>query len=100
MKPFLDLIVCRCFTHRVIASTQMVFTGLVACCFLSEPCGLFETAIVILTLSGVIIVIQPEFIFGGVQAASSIQDGSWHYVAAAVIMFGSICSSFAIVAIR
>ncbi len=83
---------------RVISSTQMVFTGLIACCFLGEDCGSCETLVVTLTLGGIIAVVQPEAIFGAAAAAEG--RGTSYYFAAMVNVLGSVISSFGIVALR
>ncbi len=80
----------------------MVFTGLFACCFLREPCGIFEITIVIFTLSGVTIVVQPEFLFGAAHVATTVTmvDEYMRYMAAAGIMAGAMVSSLGYIATR
>ncbi len=49
----------------MFASTQPVFAALGARILLGEPFGLFEVAMLVSTLSGIVVVMHPPLIFGG-----------------------------------
>ena len=63
-----------------------VFVMLIACMYLKEPCGFIQIVQILLTISGVIFVARPEFIFVGSEMididglifaiASSLATGS------------------------
>ena len=48
----------------MISSIKPVFNTILSCIFLKEACGVFEIFNLILTLSGIFLVVQPSFVFG------------------------------------
>ena len=87
---------------RVISSTHMVFTGFIACCFLKEPCGVFETFIVTLIIGGVGAVVQPESIFGSdLPKVEESGDGLYQqFIAKVVLLLGSVSAAVSFVVAR
>ncbi|XP_063966560.1 solute carrier family 35 member G1-like isoform X3 [Lytechinus pictus] len=57
---------------KAIIYTSPVFTGLFSCILLHEACPALDILLSALTLSGVLLVIQPPFIFGGEQTSTNI----------------------------
>ena len=48
----------------MISSIKPVFSTLLACIFLKESCGVLEILNLVLVVSGICLVVQPDFIFG------------------------------------
>ncbi|KAI1289675.1 Solute carrier family 35 member G1 [Halotydeus destructor] len=48
-----------------IVFSSPVFVFVLACFVLGEPCGLFQVVMVVITVSGVVLISKPTFIFGG-----------------------------------
>ena len=55
----------------MISSIKPVFSTLLACIFLKESCGPLEILNLVLVVSGIALVVQPDFIFGETES----QDG-------------------------
>ncbi len=84
---------------RTITATQVVFVGLFAQCFLSEPCGASEVQMVILTVIGVIMVTNPPFLFGGDHGGNVIYDRIY-YLAASFSAVAAVVQAANFVLIR
>ncbi|XP_071488084.1 solute carrier family 35 member G1-like [Diadema antillarum] len=57
---------------KAIMYSSPVFTGFFSCIILNEACTVLDVLFSCVTLSGVLLVIQPTFIFGGEETSSSI----------------------------
>jgi drug/metabolite transporter (DMT)-like permease len=53
----------------VIIYSAPVFTSIIACIFLHERCGVFETVCILFTFAGVVLIACPPWLFGGVAPA-------------------------------
>ena len=63
-----------------------------ACVLLKEPCGVFEITALFTTLSGILVIMHPPFIFG--EEEGHIQVYDWEYfVAAAGLALGTLCGA-------
>ncbi|XP_071488085.1 solute carrier family 35 member G1-like [Diadema antillarum] len=56
---------------KAIMYSSPVFTAFFSCIILHEACTALDVVVSCVTLSGVLLVIQPSFIFGGEEATSS-----------------------------
>ncbi|XP_063966557.1 solute carrier family 35 member G1-like isoform X2 [Lytechinus pictus] len=70
---------------KAIIYTSPVFTGLFSCILLREACPALDILLSALTLSGVLLVIQPPFIFGGEQTSTNILGPIFCLIVAAMV---------------
>eukprot|EP00057_Strongylocentrotus_purpuratus_P035034 XP_797492.1 PREDICTED: solute carrier family 35 member G1-like [Strongylocentrotus purpuratus] len=70
---------------KAIIYCSPVFTGFFSCIFLHEACTAVDIILSALTLSGVILVIQPPFIFGGESSSTSILGPIFCLILAAMV---------------
>ena len=89
---------------RTISATHPIFVTLLACAFLNEPCGIFETLSLFVTVIGMVIVMHPPFIFGSHgdcwhDSLSGTYDKQY-FIAAAFAAFGTLCQAGGFVATR
>ncbi len=73
---------------RTLSCTLLIFVTVLGRVFLNEPCGLFESLSILVTISGVIMITHPPFIFGEVDSGTVVHD-STYFAAALTVMFGS-----------
>ena len=73
----------------VIIFSVPVFVAVFAYIFLKEPCGWFNIITIGLTLTGVILITRPTFIFGSKFSSSIVDDGDYHRAWGALAAFGS-----------
>ncbi len=86
---------------RTLNATQLVFVNLLACCFLSEPCGAAETQTVLVTLLGIVMVTSPPFLFGRPDREDgTIVYDATYYLVASVVVAGAAFEAVAFVACR
>ena len=87
---------------RSISATSPVFVTIFARIFLKEKFGPFEVGNLVVTLVGVVIVMQPPFIFGANEVASqqaaadqheAIAGSDKHTWVAVVVLFGYVFGS-------
>ena len=69
---------------RTITATHPIFVTLFACIALGESCGIFEIVSLIFTMSGMAMILHPQFIFGGGSAGYDTQ----YFIAAGLSIAG------------
>lgn len=82
---------------RTITSTQPIFVSLFAWCVLREPCGPFEVLMLVATMSGMVIVMHPPFIFGHVSYLYSAYNREY-FIAAIFAAAGTVFQAAGFVA--
>ncbi|XP_014666506.1 PREDICTED: solute carrier family 35 member G1-like [Priapulus caudatus] len=73
----------------VIRFSAPVFVGVLACIFLKERCGIFETFWVLLSIAGVILVVKPNFLFG---VHGGNYDTNHEIIGYSLVMVAMLCS--------
>ena len=84
---------------RTLFTTQVIFVNLLACCYLSEPCGAAEVQTVLVTMLGMIMVTNPPLLFGA-EEDSDIAYDSTYYAFAFVSLVGAFFMAVSFVACR
>ncbi|KPP62137.1 hypothetical protein Z043_119690 [Scleropages formosus] len=82
----------------VIFFSNPVFTSVLAWIFLKEKCTLWDFAFTLLTVTGVVLIARPPFLFG--SDASSIEDYTDHIKGTVAAFLGAIAAACTLVILR
>ena len=84
---------------RILNTIQIVFASILGALFLKEPCGPAEIQVVVAIMLGIVMVIQPPFLFNK-SGSSDIKMGAVHFIAVGAMMFGTLAQAVMVVATR
>ncbi|XP_038677880.1 solute carrier family 35 member G1 [Scyliorhinus canicula] len=83
----------------VIMISNPVFVSIFAWIFLKEKCNWWDPIFIIFTLTGVVLIARPRFIFGSVDSGSEF-DYMGRVRGTLAAFAGAICAALALIAIR
>ena len=85
---------------RMISAASPIFVTLLARVFLKEPCGIFEVFNVTATLAGVVIVMQPPFLFGTPENQAELEYRQEHFVTAIIAFVATMFAGCIVTSVR
>lgn len=83
---------------RMISASAPIFVTFLARLFLKESCGMFEVFNIILTMSGILVVMQPPILFG--ENEFGLEYQTHHFVAATMAVIGTLLAAIGMVVTR
>ncbi|XP_059095461.1 solute carrier family 35 member G1-like [Tigriopus californicus] len=83
---------------RMISASAPIFVTFLARLFLNEACGMFEVFNIILTMSGILVVMQPPILFG--ESDYGLEYQTHHFVAASMAVIGTLLAAIGMVVTR
>ncbi|XP_076359092.1 solute carrier family 35 member G1-like [Tachypleus tridentatus] len=84
-------------TSTIMASNPMLVT-VIACVFLREPCGMFQVFTVLMTVTGVVLISRPSFLFD-VTSTAHISSGR-HLQGILLALSSSLAGAITIILMR
>ncbi|KAI1289654.1 Solute carrier family 35 member G1 [Halotydeus destructor] len=80
-----------------IICSAPVYVSIFACLMLGEACGIFQGVVILFTLSGVVLISKPSFIFGGLDSAG---DNTSRLEGIALSLFAALSQGLSFVYMR
>ncbi|KAI1289196.1 Solute carrier family 35 member G1 [Halotydeus destructor] len=75
-----------------------VYVSIFACLMLGEACGIFQGVVILFTLSGVVLISKPSFIFGTSGLAAA--DSTYRIEGIALSFGASLCQALSFISMR
>ncbi|KAI1290290.1 Solute carrier family 35 member G1 [Halotydeus destructor] len=80
-----------------IVFSAPVYVGIFACILIGEACGVFQIAIIVITMTGVILISKPTFLFGDSDPST---DGAYRTEGTIMALVSSVAAALTFVVMR